>query len=221
MTSSLSLLKRRQMGNIWNIDNFSYPGEDPLGGWEDHYVTDGANGECLPSYYAIPIGNPYGFMMCVKRKGDGGKTLDIIQDPIDASRWNGYHKYSADMYRPWRKTAIQHFDPLYYHDRRTPHEAELIANDHLRLPMKYNATGVSPIHTPGKPPEKTRFFEYGFSYTDDHPPYKYDITREQQPYPVWKNTQEYHYPQYHGTDGPPFSTLDRMDVTYNRHNKGW
>ncbi len=221
MTSSLALLRRRQMGNVWNIDKFSYPGESPLGGWEDHYITNGATGECHPNYYAIPIGNPYGFMVCVKRKGYEGKTLDVPQREIDPSIFNGYNKYMADLYRPWRKTAIQHFNPYYYFDRRTPHEAELIQNDHIRLPMKYNGTGVNPIRTPGRPPEKTRFFEYGYSHTDERPPYKYDTTRQQQPYPVWKDEQEFHYPQRQGVYGPPFPTLDKLDVTYDRHNQGW
>ena len=89
-------------------------------------------------------------------------------------------------------------------------EAELIANDHLRLPMKYNATGIAPIHTPSS--RGTRFFEYGYSYTEDQPPYKYNVTREQQPYPVWKNVQEFHNPT---------NQLDHLDVTYNRNNRGW
>lgn len=220
MTSSLALTKRKEMGNVWNIKNFSYPGEDSLGGWEDHYIKDGANGECHPNYYAIPIGNPYGFMVCVKRKGDAGKTLDVPQHEIDPSVWNGYNKYMADLYRPWRDTAIQMYDPYYYFDRRAPYEAQHIQNDMLRLPMAYNGTGVSPIHTPGKPPEKTRFFEYGYSYATQ-PPYKYDTTRQQQPYPTWKNTQEFHYPQTHGTYGPPYPDLDKLDTEYTRHNPGW
>ena len=195
-------------GQTWNIKNFSQP-EESLGGWADHYVTPGGTHECHPDYYAIPIGNPYGFMMCVKRLGDGGKRLDVVQNPIDPSKWNGYNKFSADLYRPWRDTQIQMYNPYYYHDRRTPHEAELIQKDYLRLPIEYNNTGVKPIHTPGKPPERTRFSEYGYSYTP-YPPYKFDVTREEQPYPVWKATQEYHGKK-----------KDELDQTYMTKNPGW
>jgi len=205
-------------GQTWNIKNFSQP-DEPLGGWADSYVTPGGTHECHPDYFAIPIGNPYGFMMCVKRIGDGGRRLDTPQAEIDPSEWNGYNKYMADLYRPWRKNQIQMYDPYYYHDRRTPHEAQLIQEDYLRLPMEYNSTGVKPIHTPGKPPKRTRFFEYGFSETP--PPYKFDVTREEQPYPVWKNTQEYHYPQDYGKQGPPYTALDNLDQTYMTKNPGW
>ena len=114
------------MGDVWRIKNFSHPKLDSLGGWEDHYIKDGANGECHPDYEAIPIGNPYGFMVCKKRLGSAGKPLDMVQHPIDASKWNGYNKYMADLYRPWRKTAIQMYDPYYYSDRRAPYEAQHI-----------------------------------------------------------------------------------------------
>ena len=76
---------------------------------------------------------------------------------------------------------------------------------------------MDPIHTPGR---HTRFFEYGFSHTDE-PPYKYDVTRLEQPYPVWKNTHEYHYPQTEGVYGPPYPTLDKLDTEYTHHNPGW
>lgn len=220
MTSSLALTKRKQMGDVWDIKNFSYPGMDSLGGWEDSYIINGGCRTCAPGYYSIPMGNPSGFSMCVKRLGSAGKPIDIVQHPVDPSEWNGYNKYMADLYRPWRDTAIQMYDPYYYWDRRTPHEAELIQKDILRLPMKYNGTGVEPIHTPGIPPERTRFFEYGFSHTSE-PPYKYDTTRQQQPYPAWKDIQKYHYPQTQGTYGPPYPALDKLDTIYSHHNKGW
>lgn len=225
MTSSWTLSKRKEMGDIWDFKRFSHPGQDSLGGWEDSYIINGGCRECSPGYYAIPIGNPYGFQMCVKRLGPAGKPVDIVQNPVDPSKWNGYNRYTADLYRPWRKTQIQMYDPYRYSDRRMPNEAELIRNDMLRLPIKYNGTGVRPIHTPGKPPEKTRYFEYGYSY-DDKPPYKYDTTRLIQPYPVWKDTQEYHYSQIYNDDKSDVSSsqypkLDKIDQTYFNENKGW
>ncbi len=42
--------------------------------------------------------------------------------PIDPSQFNGYNKYMADLYRPWRETAIQITDPYNYYDRTVPNE---------------------------------------------------------------------------------------------------
>ena len=97
------------MGDTWK---FGFP-EDPLGGWESHYISPGGCRSCHPDYVAIPIGSPYGFQVCVKRKGSCGKTLDKPQVEIDPSEWNGYNKYQADLYRPWRDTEIQMYDRYY------------------------------------------------------------------------------------------------------------
>lgn len=216
MTSSWQLTNRKKMNWAWNISNFGDP-DNALGGWEDHYIIDGANRECHPNYEAIPIGNPYGFMVCKKRKvpvstsaasqshgsPGGGQGLDVPIDPIDPSMFNGYNKYSADLYRPWRETQIQITDPYYYYDRTTPNETFLHQRDYLARGIRYDGTGIHPIHTPG--PRK--YFEYGYSYTPQ-PPYKYDVTRLHQTYPIWKNTQIYH--------GLPQSSADQLDVEYNK-----
>lgn len=185
MTSSWALSQRKKMG-VWDISNFGDP-NNSLGGWEDHYIINGAVRECHPDFEAIPIGNPYGFMVCKRRKYPDGKGFDTVHNPIDPSQFNGYNKYSADLYRPWRETQIQITDPYNYYDRTVPNEAFLHQFDYLARPIHYDGTGIKPVHTPG--PRK--YHEYGFAYSPN-PPYKYDVTQLHQKYPVWKETQMYH-----------------------------
>jgi len=203
MSSSYLLSKRKEMANVWNIDNFSDPRVDSLGGWEDHYIVDGANRECGPNFEAVPIGNPYGFMVCRRIRRADGSGLDVPAHPIDPSQFNGYHKFSADLYRPWRKTQIQMYDPYNYYDRTTPNESYLHSRDYLARDIKYNATGIEPIHTPG--PRK--YNEYGYSYTGQPIPYKYDVQRLHQGYPLWKQDKIYH--------GAPQQVMDEIDTVYN------
>jgi len=185
MTSSWALTKRKEMGNTWVFGDHN----DPLGGWEDHYIIPGHTRECHPDYVANPIGNPYGFMVCVKRKGFKGKYLDQPQCSInkDLPDLNGYNRFSADLYRPWRQTQIQMYDPYNYYDRTAPNEEFLHNNDYLAREMNFNANGIDPVHTPGD----RKYYEYGLSYSHN-PPSKYDITRLHQAYPVWKDNKIYH-----------------------------
>ena len=207
MTSSWSLTQRKKMGSVWDVSNFGDP-NNSLGGWEDYYITPGGTHECHPNYEAIPIGNPYGFMICSRRKYENGQGFDTPRDPIDPSEFNGYHKFSADLYRPWRETEIQITDPYNYYDRTTPNEALLHQTDYLARDIKFNATGVNPVHTPG--PRK--YHEYGYSYSPN-PPYKYDVNRLHQGYPAWKETQIYH--------GLPQKTADRIDRQYDKCCYRW
>lgn len=190
MSSSLMLSKRRQMmtadgkNKLWS---FGDP-NNPLGGWEDHYITPGHTHECHPNYKAHPIGNKYGFMVCVKRKDENGRNIDQ-GSCADVSKYNGYHKFSSRLYDVSDPAAppIQDFNPDSYDQRRMPYEAHFIQRDYVSRPFAYNGTGVRPVHTPGREKNErgTGFQEHGFSYTTN-PPYKYDVTRLEQPYPVWK-----------------------------------
>jgi hypothetical protein len=204
MTSSFLLKKRKEMGDVWNIANFSNPSQDSLGGWEDHYIINGACRECGPGFEAVPIGNPYGFMICRRRTDYKGKSFDLPQD-IDYSQFNGYHKFSADLYRPWRKTQIQEYDPYDYYDRVVPNEDYLHSRDYLARDTKYNATGIKPIHTPRTNPGEP-YREYGFSYTSNLP-YKYSVQQAQQRYPLFKRE--------HIHLGLPKQEADHYDEVYN------
>nr|QBK86390.1 MAG: uncharacterized protein LCMAC102_01850 [Marseillevirus LCMAC102] len=214
MTSSWALTKRKEMADVWNVSNFGNP-ENSLGGWEDHYIINGACRECHPDFEAIPIGNPYGFMVCKRRKFPvkpnnmidaskypDGMSLDVPHDPIDPSQFNGYNKYMADMYRPWRTTQIQLSNPYNYYDRTTPNEALLHQKDYLAREIYYSGNGIKPVHTPGQ----RKYSEYGYSFTNS-PPYKYDVTRLHQAYPVWKDTQIYH--------GDSQEEMDKFDQVYD------
>ena len=200
MTSSWLLSKRKEMFDTWSISNFGDP-DNSLGGWEDHYIINGAVRECRAGFKAIPIGNPYGFMICKRMKRPDGRSIDTVPDPIDPSQFNGYNKFSPDLYRPWRKTAIQMTNPTNYYDRTIPNSDYLHQRDYISRDTMYNATGIKPIHTPG--PRK--YVEYGFGFTPD-PPYKYDIHRLNQAYPNWKREQKYH--------GMPEKVLNELDQTH-------
>lgn len=218
MSSSWLLSKRKAMTfpdgrKVWDMKNFSDT-NDGLGGLSDMYIVDGATGECHPDYQAIPMGDPYGFMVCKKRKRplnrpDGGVGeatsglgIGVSVPRNDAASINGYHKFSADLYDPKREVPIQLQDPYYYYDRTVPNEMYFHRNDYLARQVQYSGDGIRALHTPG--PRK--YFEYGFSYTPLPPP-KYDIQRLQQPYELWRDIQEYH--------GVSREELDRFDREYN------
>ncbi len=203
MTSSWSLSQRKKMKDVWSISNFGDP-NNPLGGWEDHYITPGGTHECHPNYQAVPIGDQYGFMVCRKKKREDGRGIDTPTNDIDPSVYNGYNKYQADMYRPWRKTQIQMTNPRPYYDRTTPNEQILRQRDYIARGIQYDGTGTRPKHTPGDRP----YMEYGYSYSDN-PPYKYDVTLLHQKYPVWKNEQKFR--------GSSQQDLDNLDIHHNEN----
>jgi len=175
MSSSFRLAKRRQSGI--DVDGL----DDGLGGWSNHYVTSGGCHECHPDYYAIPFRHPHGIRMCVKRKGNKGHYLDRPQTLVQPGEHNGYNKYQADLYSIGQRTATQLYNPDYYHNRRIPHEEQHLHDDLLRLEVRFNGTGIEPIHTPGD----QYFNEYGVSAMS-RPPYRYDVTRLHQTYPIWR-----------------------------------
>jgi hypothetical protein len=211
MTSSLSLTKRKQMGDVWNIKNFSHP-ELPLGGWEDHYIVNGGHRECHPNFYAIPIGNPYGFMMCVRRRDEEGRALDTAPGIPDFSHMNGLHRNSADLYDPSKAEQTQMFNPYPYDNRNVSNFRELIRDDYYRLPIKYNGTGIKPVrnHGHGK--------EFGFSHLENDPPLKFNITRLIQPYPIWKEEQEYLHSLGKTSNPLDHTKHDEFDQQYTSAN---
>jgi len=208
MTSSFALTARKQMTDAdgtktWSISKFGDPA-NALGGWEDHYITPGHTHECAPGWTAMPIGNPYGFMVCKKQKYPNGKGVDSPL-PIDPSVYNGYNKYEADLYNPANETPRQVSDAWGFYDRVIPNEGFLHQNDYIAREVKYDGIGVNPLRTPG--PRK--YAEYGFSFTRD-PPYKYDVQQLHQKYPIWKQEQIYM--------GASQEEMDKFDKTYTYIN---
>lgn len=197
MTSSLSLAKRKELNNIWAAKNFSLPGAT-LGGMEDHYTENIGLTHCLPGFEAVPIGNPYGIGICRRIEREEDRRKDEIQRLVATSRWwNGDSKYQADLYDPTQLKQRTINDLYPYHSRtagaddpRYPgiqNEEYYILNDYLPRQFRYNGTGIQPVHTPfsGFPRDSNQYYEYGFSYTN-YPPPKYDVTRLEQPYPIWR-----------------------------------
>lgn len=196
MTSSLSLMKRQQMRDTWAAKNFSLPGAT-LGGMEDHYVTNIGLTHCLPGFEAVPIGgNPYGMGICKRIYREEDIRKDEIKRLAATSRWwNGDSKYQADLYDPSQLKQRTITDLYPYHSRTAGaddfpgfnNEQYYILNDYLPRQIRYNGTGIQPVNTPFSsfPRGTDKYFEYGFSYTDIPPP-KYDVTRLEQPYPVWR-----------------------------------
>lgn len=198
MTSSWALTQRKRMGNVWDIKNF---GESEL----DSYIVNGACRECHPNYKASPIGNPYGFLLCSKRvRKDGGHVDTPMPPNYDMGDKNGYHKFRADLYAPDDRLPRQLADPYGFYDRKVPNEGFLHVNDYLARDVKYDGIGVNPLRTPGR---HTPYLEYGFSFTGT-PPFKYDIQRLQQPYPLFK--------QELLNRGVPQGDVDNMDTQYTK-----
>lgn len=207
MTSSWLLTQRKNIP-AYQFDNFADV-NNSLGGWEDAYIINSAMRECRQGFTNVPIGNPYGFSICKRDIDAQGKSIDDVKHPVDPSVWNGYNKYSADMYEPWKETATQEFDPWGYYDRVVPNEEYLHRNDYLARDTRFNGTGIRPIHTPfSGVQEPTKYNEYGFSGGwSGGPPLKWDVQRQSQPYPLYKDIQKYH--------GANQEQLDQMDIQYN------
>lgn len=206
MSASLLLSKRKQNPQFWGIGN----PDAPLGMWDGVYVTSGSH-PCVPGFTTVPIGNPYGAKMCVRRQ----------QKPLPQKKKemaDGINRYSADLYDSSKKEAVQEWNPIAYNDRTPPNLPYLISNDYISRPINYNGTGVRLVHTPVTSPlnegkdqvnADTHYYEYGYSYLNS-PPYKYDVTRYQQPYPVWRSEQNYGPNPQHS-----LKSLDQLDQIYN------
>lgn len=202
MTSSWALTKRKQMmdpdGNkTWSISKFSSQ-DDGMGGWSNHYITPGHTHECAPGYKNTPIGNPYGFGMCVK--------MDQPTPTIDPSVFNGYNRYQTDLYDPTNEVPRQVSNPYGFYERRIPNESFLRQRDYISREIKYDGIGTKLWRTPGP----VKYKEYGFGF-DKEPPYKYDIQQLHQKYPLWKEEQIY-------TGRATQEEMDEFDKTYNNIN---
>ncbi len=236
MTSSWALSNRKRLSKFWNIDNFNP--DHYMSGWQG-YIINGAMRECSPGYVAHPIGNPNGFALCVpkRRYNESSKSFENINNPIRNSDFegkNGYHKYSADLYDPRKKTQTQDFNPSYYYNRTIPYESYYHINDYIARDMKFDGIGVSPVHTPvsdniidrTKTMEvngNNKYYEYGFSFpSSDNLPLKYDVTQSHQKYPVFKDEKEYHNEplRIQGKEGKEISEkyYNTIDKYYSKAN---
>lgn len=212
MTSSFILKKLDQdqkKGNYrWsngspNHDFSEY--DSPLGGLEHTHLK--INGDCHPDFYAVPVGGPYNAKLCRRKPESVWPTKEIIQKKLNETK-TGYYRAVVNLYDVNTDYPTREWNPDYFSDRRIPWEADLIREDYLRLPIKYNATGIETIRTPHELRDKNHpYFEYGFSYLPHEdpktgrriatnldqsvPPPKYDVTQLHQRLPIFKKESEY------------------------------
>lgn len=207
MTSSFLLQERLKDPKTWT---FGLP-DSVMGGQDDHYLR--SYGECHPDYMAIPIGNPTGVKVCVRRVDHCGRRFGetpLLEAQSKIEQANGYYRGSVNLYDPMATIPQQDWNPQYYSSRRIPWEQDLLRKDYLRWEIKYNGTGVNLLHSPHELRDKNKpYYQYGYSYTpsdlegttwdprtatdprDNLPEPKYDVTRLHQPFTVWKDEQRY------------------------------
>jgi hypothetical protein len=221
MTSAFMLKERIKQRDRWT---FELSGNDTMRGQDDHYLRPYER--CHPDYMEIPIGNPYGVKVCVRKVQPNGKRVGDYSDVLkDADKNNGYYRGSVNLYNPCQKYPTQKWNPQNYSDRRIPWEQDLLRDDYLRLPIKYDATGIRLLNQPAELNESNNnqkykgFYKYGYSFTpkedkdtgmrvpgaQSRPELKYDVTRPYpQPYELWKSEQK------------SVGERQRPDIRYNK-----
>lgn len=148
MTSSFLLKKLKEDGR-WNVSN------------HDTYLK--INGECHPDYEAAPIGRQTGAKVCTRKP-----RVALPAEYIHPSANNGYYKGATDLYNPKATFPVREWSPYHYSDMRTPNESDLIKDDYIHIPAKFNGTGIGPLRhsEPGNP-----YYSFAYSHmpaSDDH-----------------------------------------------------
>ncbi len=206
MTASFKLRKRMEDAKTW-----SFGAETPtsMSGMDNSYVRP--FGECHPDFYAIPIGQPWGVKMCVRRPMVP-EAINMVEEEQKEKgmRDRGYWRAAVNLYDPEAKEPTQLWNPLKFQNRRIPYETELLEKDYIRGEIEYSGTGINPTtlptndrHARGKP-----YYQYGYDFTPHSdvetgyrsatrqeqsvPPKRFDITRLNQPFDIWKRRQEIH-----------------------------
>jgi len=201
MTSSFLIREKLREKKEWSFGVGD--GQSTLGDWDDTYLRP--YGECHPDFKAIPIGNPYGVKMCVRRTVDG-QRIGVPLEKAEEKLQNGYQRGSVNLYRPQANLPTQDWNPQFYQDRRMPYEQDLLRADYQRWPTRYNGTGMELMHAPAELRDRGHpYHQYGYSDTPKEgqhglrsdsnkvnlPETKYDVTRGQQAYPLWRGEQSY------------------------------
>lgn len=205
MTSSFVLKKLSETPVNYSP---SLPG-NTLGGMEDRYIR--ILGECHPDFTAIPIGKPTGAKLCIRRTEADGRAIGTKL--LEASKQNiannqGYFRGRPRLYDVNAEYPVQKWNPQKYCDRRTPWESELLRRDYLKMPIKYDGTGIKLSRVPQDHDRaQNPYYSYGYSFTPDSDPYtgrriatdmsqtvpppKWDVTHLHQPYTLFKSEHEY------------------------------
>jgi hypothetical protein len=158
MTSSFRI-KQRNKDNVWRF-----------GPYWSHYVKDQPGADCYPGDTAIPIGQPDGVKVCIKTPEPGNNYMEYLTQPA----LQGYNRFSADLYDPTKVVATQISDIWKYRWRRMPNEPYNISHDYVRLPIRYDSTGLEALYQVAK--DGVPFYTYGVDEIEK-PKQNYDITR--------------------------------------------
>lgn len=220
MTSTFVIKKIQQQRNLWT---YALPGAT-LGGMEDRYIR--SDGECHPDFAAVPIGNPTGTKMCVRKTDSCGNSIGdtmMAKSRQNIDETQGYFRGSVDLYDVRAMEPYQQINPDAYSSRHIPWEADLIRRDYLHRPINYGGTGINPTRIPHqKFDEDKPYWSYDWTFTpvedpltgkriatsptQNVPPPKYDVTQLHQRYPIAKREAEY--------VGNPYPV--DMDVKYQK-----
>lgn len=222
MTSSFTIKKINEQRSLWTP---ALPGAT-LGGLEDRYLK--IVGECHPDFNAVPIGNPDGAKLCVRKTDACG--LSIGDTMMERSRreidnTQGYYRGSVNLYDVREMVPYQQINPEAYSSRRIPWEGDLVRRDYLHRPLNFGGIGINPVRIPHQLFDEDKpYWSYDFTFTpredpltgkriatspkDNVPPPKYDITQLHQRYPVAKREAEY--------VGNPYPS--NMDTVYFNRN---
>lgn len=205
MTSSFIIKKLNEQRGLWT---YALPGAT-LGGLEDRYIR--SDGECHPDFAAVPIGNPNGTKMCVRKTDQCGNSIgDTMmaksRQVIDETQ--GYFRGSVNLYDVYAMEPYQQINPEAYSSRRIPWEGDLVRRDYLHRPINYGGTGINPVRIPHqKFDADAPYWSYDLTFTpiedkltgkriatsplDNVPPPKYDITQLHQKFPIALCEAEY------------------------------
>jgi len=205
MTSTFIIKKLNEQTDLW-----SYAAKNStLGGLEDVYVR--SQGQCHPDFAAVPIGNPQGAKLCVRRPDHCGNSIgtslhEEAKQQIENSQ--GYYRGSVNLYDVKQMTPTQQINPDRYSSRRIPWEGDLVRRDYLHRQINYGATGINPVRIPHELLDADKpYWSYDMTFTphedpltgkrvadklsDNVPPPKYDITQLHQRFPINMRENEY------------------------------
>lgn len=123
--SSSYRLRKRQETNAFEF------GSD----WSSHYIRPFNN--CYVGDMAVPIGRPDGVKVCVRNRQES--TPDsLVESSTKGNTVNGLYK-SYNLYYPQREFQNRPFNP---HPDAFMDQEDLINKDYLKLPIRYNGTGL-------------------------------------------------------------------------------
>jgi hypothetical protein len=175
MSSSFLLKKRNEQvmpdgSPVWE-----------LGPYNEHYVAPFRQ-VCHPDYFRVAIGKADGPAMCVLRPEVKQQRAEFHHKEANPTINNGYKLYSQNLYQPGEQ-QIQLYNPYKYNYRQIPNHEELVMNDYLKRPIKYDAIGDKPIN---RGPECIEYYYQAY----ERPPPKYNVTHLTQLYPVWRKVRQ-------------------------------